>query len=65
MITHRKHGNAAFLAWLVGTDMDEVRAYAEIGDWPSHWVPRAQATLRRLGVSCQAEARAAWERGVR
>ncbi|WP_282203910.1 hypothetical protein [Kitasatospora fiedleri] len=57
-------GTADFLAWLCGTTRDEVDAYAEIGDWPSHWVPRAQATLRRLGVSCQVEARAVWERGV-
>jgi hypothetical protein len=58
-------GTADFLAWLCGTTRDEVDAYAEVGDWPSHWVPRAQATLRRLGLTCQAQARAAWERGVR
>lgn len=55
----------AFVAWLVGTDVGEVQAYAEVGDWPSTWVARAQATLRRLDVSCQDEARAMWERGVR
>ncbi|GAB7187132.1 hypothetical protein ATKI12_6963 [Kitasatospora sp. Ki12] len=57
--------DAAFVAWLVGVDTDEVRACAEIGDWPSTWVPRAQATLRRLGVSCHDEARVMWESGVR
>ncbi|MFD8315912.1 hypothetical protein [Kitasatospora purpeofusca] len=65
LIRQRPPTDAAFLAWLVGVDVDEVRAYAEVGDWPSYWVPRAQATLHRLGVTCQADARAAWERGVR
>ncbi|MFD0276190.1 hypothetical protein ACFVHB_20115 [Kitasatospora sp. NPDC127111] len=57
--------DVGFLAWLVGVDPAEVQAYAEVGDWPSHWVPRAQATLRRLGVECQVEARELWEKGVR
>ncbi|MFB7671321.1 hypothetical protein ACFC26_07870 [Kitasatospora purpeofusca] len=65
LIRQRPPEDADFLAWLVGVDVAEVGSYAEVGDWPSHWIPRAQATLRRLGVTCQADARAAWERGVR
>lgn len=58
----RQTGKTALVAWLVGVDVDEVRAYMEIGDLPSHWAATAQATMRRLGVTCLAEAEAAYLR---
>lgn len=48
--------NAQFLAWLVGVDVNAVRAYRDIADWPSHWAAKAQHRMRSIGVQSHQEA---------
>lgn len=48
--------SAQFVAWLVGVDADDVKAYRDVADWPSHWAGKAQHRMRSLGITSEAEA---------
>jgi hypothetical protein len=54
--------NARFIAWLVGVDVNAVRTYPDVSDWPSHWAAKAQHKMRSLGVSSQRDAMSAFLR---